>query len=146
MMAKQKMRAAAVSLFVILLPSSAMAQSLAGYWYGRGFQPEFHRDLQFIAHYREDGGFEVHFRGYNQNCVLNNDHREAGIWTMLDEHRIRIVTQFVGLIRAGPYVDDYDIEELTAQRLRVMWVGKNIEYFSTRVDAQFTFPDCEAVS
>ena len=84
-----KARAVAICLFAFL-PTQALAGSLVGYWYGRGYQPVIREVTQFIGHYREDGGFEIHFRVY-RDCVATFDQSEAGSWAMLSADTYRIV-------------------------------------------------------
>jgi hypothetical protein len=65
---------------------------------------------------------------------------------MPNERSVRIVTRSVNGAPAGPYVDEYDVEELTARQYRYIWRSTKIEFSSIRVDAHFVFPDCELVS
>jgi hypothetical protein len=135
----------ALALLCLWPSSPALAQSVVGYWYGHGYQPVFHETSQFIAHYGEDGVFEVRFRVY-KNCVVADDQREAGTWMMLDADTDRIVTTSINGAKAGPFVDDYHIDELSESRFRYTHLSTAVTYSATRVDEKADFPPCESTS
>jgi hypothetical protein len=144
---KRALLIAAISVWSVLGPAAAGAtdNAIVGYWYGRGYQPTLGRDNEFIDHHAPDGKFEVHFRAY-EGCKVVEDQSEAGTWAMLDADTVRVTTTSVDGIPAGPYIDDYRTEELTAQFYRYVWIQKGVTYTSQRVDANFKFPDCGLTS
>ena len=62
------LRPIAICLLLACIPTAAPAASPVGYWYGQGYQPTLREVTQQIAHYGEDGSFEIRF--FYKNCVL----------------------------------------------------------------------------
>ena len=115
-----------------------------GYWYGDGYEPALKSLTQFITHYGADGSFSVEFRIY-RNCELIFDQHEAGTWSLASDRLLRIDTALVNGMPI-PHSDDYAIEELTAEHSRYVGKATGVEYRVKRVDAQFHFPECGAIS
>ena len=128
-----------------LTAAAAADDSYVGYWYGQGYQPVLHEDDEFIVHRAPDGTFEIHFRTY-KGCAVKEEQREGGTWAALDANTVRVRTTSINGLPAGPFVDDYRTEELTAESYRYVWVQTGMEYTSRRVDANFTFPECGLTS
>jgi hypothetical protein len=136
----------AICLLCACVPTIASAASLVGYWYGQGYQPSIHEVTQFVAHRRDDGSFEIRFRAY-KNCVLSFDQVESGTWMMVNPDTYRTVTTSInGLRLRSPAIDDYHIAELTDEHDRYVHLATGVEYSARRVDENFAFPTCEAIS
>jgi hypothetical protein len=137
-------RAFALALLCLWPSSAAPAQSLVGYWYGYGYQAASQETSEFIAHYREDGIFDVRFL-VHKNCDVVVDQRESGTWAMLNDETDRIVTTSIDDAEDGPYVDDYHIEELSESHVRYTHLSTAVTYAATRVDEKAKFPPCNAI-
>jgi hypothetical protein len=137
--------AAAVCLGVAGLSPAARAQSIEGTWYGRGYQPDFGRNEDFIIHRWPDGRYEATYR-YYEGCIVIDEQRQSGTWSMADANTVRVITNSIEG-QKGYWPDDYyRILELTAERYRYLHIPTGVELASRRVDDDFTFPKCGLTS
>src|SRR5262245_61890500 len=98
----------------------AMATDLDGYWYGEGYPPYAHQTLQWLTQFPPDGTYHIEFREYI-SCDPARVQIEDGTWTV-DGDRMLMVTKAIDghVVAAGTDIrDDYVIEELSAQQLRL---------------------------
>jgi hypothetical protein len=132
---------------IALLPGSAHAGSLEGYWYGNGYQPEMRKTMQWLTSNHSDGSFSVEFRSY-KNCQLESVQREAGKWSVSGN----IMTKTVLTINGEPvgkeayFTDTFKIIEFDDPKLRIVHEKTGQEWTLKRVTEDFTFPDCKYVS
>ena len=125
----------------------AHAASPEGYWYGRGYQPELRKTMEWLVIRRSDGGYAVEFRDYN-NCQLKSVHVETGRWTVSGNiMTIKTLTVDGHPVPDTPYYTDrYDILELDDDKMRIVHERTKQEWSLQRVPPDFTFPECKNVS
>jgi hypothetical protein len=123
----------------------AEGPEIIGYWYGRAYWPDWHREFEYIDHYAADGYFEAHFRVYD-GCEVVWEQSVAGTWSMPDEATVRVVMTSADGQPAGPQIDDYRTEELTELLFRYTSIQAGVRYTSHRVDANFAFRECGLTS
>jgi len=129
------------SIFLfILFATPAFAASLAGDWYGEGYQPLWHEDAQWLMHLAPDGAYAIDFRRY-RDCRLTLEQKESGTWSLGTEFRT-ITTKVNG--RATRYENDYRIGPITEREFHITLTATGQNYTERRVGADFTMPppDC----
>jgi hypothetical protein len=114
-----------------------MATSVAGYWYGEGYQPLWHENAQWLMHLSPDGRYAVEFREYRQ-CRLVRDQIETGTWSLAQGFRT-VTTRVDG--RPTRYENDYRILSVTGAEFRIVQARTGQEYTERRVAPGFTLPD-----
>jgi hypothetical protein len=124
-------------IFFLSIASPAFAAGIAGYWYGEGYQPLWHRDAQWLMHLAPDGRYSVEFREY-RHCRLVRDQKETGSWRMGASFR----TVTTGINGAPTrYENDYRILSVTASEFRILQTRTGQEYTERRVAPDFAMPD-----
>jgi hypothetical protein len=125
------------SIFLFLLfVTPAFAASLAGDWYGEGYQPLWHEDAQWLMHLAPDGGYAIDFRRYH-NCALTLEQKERGTWSLGSGFRT-LTTEVNG--RATRYENDYRIGPITEREFRITHTATGQQYTERRVAPDFTMP------
>jgi hypothetical protein len=128
-----------------MLSQRVSAAPLEGYWFGEGYQPLWHAMSAFLDHETPDGSFSTEVRVYD-GCTVTRVQFEGGRWMMLNANTERIVTTRINWSRAGPWIDDYRILELTDQHYRILHLASGVAYTAKRVDQYFKHPSCVPVS
>jgi hypothetical protein len=121
----------------------AHAGSLEGYWYGKGYQPDMRKTMQWLTINRANGSYSVEFREYS-NCELKFAQMEEGRWTVSgDVLTKRTLTVNGQPVRDEPYYrDTYRIIELSDRKMRIVHEKTGQDWTSERVAKDFTFPEC----
>ncbi len=123
-------------LFFLWFASSAHAASVAGYWYGEGYQPLWHENAQWLMRLAPDGGYAIEFRQYRY-CKLVLDQKETGTWTMGDAFRT-VTTRVDGM--PTRYENDYRVGGMTDKEFDITHVKTGQAYVEKRVGADFKWP------
>jgi hypothetical protein len=123
-------------LLFFLLTAPAFAASVAGDWYGEGYQPLWHENAQWLMHLGANGTYAIEFRQYRY-CKLVLDQKESGTWTMGDEFRT-VTTRVNGL--QTRYENDYRVGALTDKEFDITHIATGQAYVEKRVDAKFRIP------
>ena len=134
-------RLGGVIFFVLLsLSAPAFAASVAGDWYGEGYQPLWHENAQWLMHLSSDGVYAVEFRQYRY-CQLVLDQKETGTWTLSGDFRT-VTTRVNGA--PTHYENDYRVGALTDAEFDITHIETGQAYVEKRVAADFKMPkpDC----
>ena len=130
----------ALALGILSSASGAGATSIAGYWYGEGYQPLWHDNAQWLMHLAPDGGYAIEFRQYS-HCQMVLDQKESGTWELGDKFRT-FTTALNG--RPTRFENDYRVAALTATELDITHIATGQAYVEKRVGDHFAMPkpDC----
>jgi hypothetical protein len=127
----------AAAALLSLAASPAAAQSLVGFWLGRG-QPG-DDGVVYVTEIRADGTFISEFRRY-EGCRIVEKNVESGTWAVNGNVEEMITTNVNG--RPVSFGNTYTIELLTETEQRAR-LQKNGHLFIERRLAKFEFPPCQ---
>jgi hypothetical protein len=130
-------------MMVLLLSASCGAsqqpvtQSVAGLWFGEGYQAALRTNTSWLMNRKDDGTFRVEFRRY-QDCVLVFQQVEEGRWKQ-DGLRYSTATRSID---GQPFEadDEYRIDEITGTTMRYMHIRSNNQFEARRIPPQVGFP------
>jgi hypothetical protein len=133
---KMSISGLALALGILSATSGAGAASIAGYWYGEGYQPLWRDNAQWLMYLAPDGGYAIEFRQFH-HCEVVLDQKETGTWKLGDEFRT-ITTALNG--QPTHFENDYRVGALTDTEFDITHIATGQAYVEKRVGARFVMP------
>lgn len=132
----------AVTAMLLLAVSTVVSQqptnqSVAGLWFGEGYQPALQMSTTWLMNRKDDGTFRVDFRRY-RDCVLVFQQVEEGRWK---QDGLRYFTTTTS-IDSQPFEasDEYRIDEISTVTMRYTHLKSNNQFEARRISPQVGFP------
>lgn len=129
-----------LAAWLVSVPAAAQQNFVVGNWFGMD-QPRI-KSVMWIASWRADGSFSVHFR----HCKKGKDQdlRSAGSWSFHG----KILTNRTTAVDGEPFAvtDVYEVLSHEKERLSYREIPSGFVYYAARVNPDFQMPSCELTS